>query len=65
MESNELPRDLIPLAEAAARLGVSKDTVRRMIKRGDIPGYRVGLRMIRVSAADVRRAARPMGGDPS
>lgn len=65
MESNELPRDLIPLAEAAARLGVSKDTVRRMIKRGDLPGYRVGLRMIRVSAADVRRAARPMGGDPS
>ncbi|GAA4016083.1 helix-turn-helix domain-containing protein [Streptomyces plumbiresistens] len=58
------PHDLIGLTEAARLLGSSRWTVRRMINRGELPGYRVG-RLIKVSARDVDRAARripPAGG---
>ncbi|MFD5078042.1 helix-turn-helix domain-containing protein [Streptomyces sp. NPDC058371] len=58
------PTDLIGLAEAARLLGVSRWMVRAMIGRGELPGYRIG-RLIKVSARDVRRAARPMDGGAS
>jgi excisionase family DNA binding protein len=51
------PRDLIGLEEAGDLLGMSKYTVRRMISRGDLTGYRVGSSPnspIKVSAAEVR-----------
>jgi excisionase family DNA binding protein len=51
------PTDLIGLTEAGRRLGVSRRTLRRMIDRGELPGYRVG-RLIKVSARDVDRTAR-------
>ncbi|MET7570790.1 helix-turn-helix domain-containing protein [Streptomyces sp. NPDC005492] len=55
------PTDLIGLAEAGRLLGVSRWMVRAMIERDELNGYRVG-RLVKVSARDVRRMARPMGG---
>lgn len=61
------PTDLIGLTEAGRRLGVSRRTLRRMIDRGELPGYRVG-RLVKVSAREVDRVARripPAGGASS
>lgn len=61
------PTDLISLTDAGRRLGISRRTLRRMIDRGELPGYRVG-RLVKVSARDVDRVARripPAGGESS
>jgi excisionase family DNA binding protein len=51
------PSNQFESVEAAARrLGVSSRTVRRMISRGEITGYRVGKRLLRVYPADVESA---------
>ena len=50
---------LKPLTWAAKTLGVSDDTIRRMISRGDLPGYKVG-RSIRVNENDVYAAIEPI-----
>lgn len=54
------------ITEAAQHFGVSPDTIRRMISRGEIDGRRFGPRLIRVRLEDVIRAAKPLqftGGD--
>lgn len=43
----------ITLAEAAERLSVTERTIRNLIARGQLPGYRLGSRTIRVQPADV------------
>lgn len=56
-----IPRDLVSLDEAGSVLDVSKWTVRRMISRGELAGYKVGRAPnspIRVSESEVRRMAR-------
>lgn len=56
----------IPADEAAARLSVDKKTIRRMISRGELTGYRVGPRLIRVDTAELEALLRPIptaGGD--
>jgi excisionase family DNA binding protein len=57
--------NLITLAEAADRLKVSVRTVRRLIRYGYLPGYRVGPRVLRVHADDVETVVRriPEGYD--
>jgi excisionase family DNA binding protein len=48
------PARLYGSVEAAAeRLGCSPRTVRRMISRGEIAGYRLGKRLLRVDLAEV------------
>lgn len=42
----------LTIAEASQRLHVSRDTVRRMIARGELAAYRVG-RQWRIESADV------------
>ena len=45
------------IAQAADRLGVAPRTIRRMISRGELTGYRVGnTRLLRVDAAEVERS---------
>ncbi len=44
----------VTLNQAAATLGVSRDTVRRMIARGDISAERIGPRLIRVDLGSIR-----------
>ena len=52
-------RDVVSIAEAAAYLGVSHKTIRRMIADGRVPAFRVG-NSIRLCASDVEAAKRPV-----
>ena len=46
--------------DAAARWGVSVDTIRRLIAAGKITGYRLNNRIIRVDMAEVDAAFKPI-----
>ena len=46
--------------DAAARWGVSIDTIRRLISAGKITGYRLNNRIIRVDMAEVDTAFKPI-----
>ena len=50
----------LSLDQTAHELGCSRDTVRRMIERGELKAYRVGKRLIRIRRADLERAIRPI-----
>ncbi|CAL8980354.1 hypothetical protein PROP_03136 [Propionicimonas sp. T2.31MG-18] len=50
----------VGIASAATYAGVSTKTVRRWISSGNIAGYRVGPRLIRVDLAEVERMMRPI-----
>lgn len=52
--------DWVTIADAATRLDVHKDTVRRMITRGELVAQRFGPRLIRISAHSVTQAGRPL-----
>lgn len=53
-------RDVVTIAEAAAYLGVSHKTIRRMIADGRLPAFRVGGGPIRILASDVDAAKSPV-----
>lgn len=55
----KLPR-LSSVAAAADRLGVSQDTVRRMIDRGELTGYRLGKRLIRIDLDELEASIKPI-----
>lgn len=51
------------LATAAARTGISHRTLRNWVKKGTLPAYRVGPKIIEVDPADVDALInRPYGG---
>lgn len=52
--------DLMTMADAAASLGVHRNTLRRWIASGQLPAYRVGPRLVRLHPADVARLAAPV-----
>lgn len=54
------PRDLISLSEAADILCVHPRTIRRFISSGELKGFRVGAKTIRVSRADVKKVLKPV-----
>lgn len=57
MSTSTPPRSLTGWAtmnQAAATLGVSRDTIRRMIHRGDVRAERIGPRLIRVDLGSIR-----------
>jgi excisionase family DNA binding protein len=56
---------LITLDDAAALLGVHPRTVRRYIKRGLIPGYQIGPRLVKLDAADLDKLIRPIPIHPT
>ena len=47
-----LPELLLTVAQGAMQLGVNRETVYRLIKRGDLPAARVGS-VLRISPADL------------
>jgi excisionase family DNA binding protein len=53
-------RRLASLATAAEHLGVCTRTVRRLISNGELTGYRIGPRAIRVDLNEVDELARPI-----
>jgi excisionase family DNA binding protein len=44
----------VSIAQAAAALAVSRDTIRRMIDRGELYAERLGPRLIRVDLGSIR-----------
>lgn len=60
MAKRTTPRRLAPLGAAADRLAVHPRTVRRMIANGQLTGYRVGDRMVRVDMDEVDQIAKPI-----
>lgn len=42
------------ISQAATALGVSRDTIRRMITRGEVYAERIGPRLVRVDLGSVR-----------
>lgn len=53
------PEHLAP-REAAAHLGVTERTIRRLIESGDLPAYRVGSKIIRIKRTDIDALLRPI-----
>lgn len=54
-------KHLVSIDEAARFLSCNPRTVRRMIARGEITGYRVSTRLLRVDLAEIEaRALRPI-----
>jgi excisionase family DNA binding protein len=51
------PEGLISLREAARRLGVGSFTIRKLVKKGELRGFRVRS-IIRVDPLDLRRYLR-------
>jgi excisionase family DNA binding protein len=51
--SADKDKELLTTQEAAARLGLSRRTVQLMIKAGEIPAFRAGLRAWRIRAEDL------------
>jgi excisionase family DNA binding protein len=62
VSTNDTPRRTAwgSIAQAAAHYDVSRDTIRRMIARGEIYAERLGPRLIRVDLDSVR--TQPLGG---
>lgn len=52
------PSRLVALKVAAERFDCSERTVRRMIAAGELTGYRVGKRLVRLDADELDRLAR-------
>jgi excisionase family DNA binding protein len=51
----------ITLAETAERLGVSKDSVRRLISSGELRAYRIGNQQsVRVDTDDLAAVLKPI-----
>lgn len=53
-------RRWISQLEAAERLGVTDRTIRNLIARGDLTGYRLGRRTIRLDVDEVDACLRPI-----
>lgn len=55
----ELPDKMLSPAEVAERLGISHQTVRKMIQRGDLPAYKIA-RRVRIPEDAVVAVLRPV-----
>jgi excisionase family DNA binding protein len=51
--------ELISVREAAELIGVHTNTIKNMIKRGQLTAYRFGLRVIRVDRQQLLNVAQP------
>jgi len=54
------PRSYASIEQAGDLLGCSPRTVRRMIAAGEITGYRLGKRLLRVDLIEVETRLRPI-----
>ncbi len=55
--------ELLGLQEVANYLDVDYRTIRRWVASGRLNAVRVGPRLLKVSAADVEKLIRPVGGN--
>jgi excisionase family DNA binding protein len=54
---SQISKRLLSTAEAAAYLGVCRNTIRNYIARGWLPAHRVGPKLLRFDPADLDRVA--------
>jgi excisionase family DNA binding protein len=55
-----LARKYATIEDEAKRLAVNPRTIRRMIARGEITGYRLGNKLVRVNPAEIDAVMRPI-----
>jgi excisionase family DNA binding protein len=55
-----LARKYATIEDEAERLAVNPRTIRRMIARGEITGYRLGNKLVRVNPAEIDAVMRPI-----
>jgi excisionase family DNA binding protein len=55
-----IDEEYLTVAEAAALLRVAASTIRRWIRQGDIPAYRIGKRRVALRRADVNTLIAPV-----
>jgi len=51
---------LVSISQAAEYLGVNERTIRRRISDGQLTGYRVGKRLIRVDISELESLLKPI-----
>jgi excisionase family DNA binding protein len=60
IEMQAINEDYLTVAEAAALLRVASSTIRRWIRQGDIPAYRIGKRRVALRRTDVDNMVAPV-----
>jgi excisionase family DNA binding protein len=50
-----ISEDLLTVEQAAARLQLHQDTIRRLLRNGQLPGVKVGKRQWRISSSVLQR----------
>lgn len=55
--------EYLTVAEAAALLRVAPSTIRRWIREGDLPAYRLGRRRVGLKREELSRLIKPVGAD--
>ena len=55
-----IDEEYLSVAEAAERLRVAQSTIRRWIREGDVPAYRLGRRRVGLRRADLDRLVTPV-----
>ena len=58
-----IDEEYLTVAEAAALLRVAPSTIRRWIREGDLPAYRLGRRRVALRRPDLSRLIRPVQED--
>jgi excisionase family DNA binding protein len=59
MSNQEATVEWLSVSQAADRLGVSTKTVRRLLDSQQLPGYRLGGKLIRIKASDLALVIAP------
>lgn len=59
-----IDEDFLSVAEAAERLRVAPSTIRRWIREGDLPAFRLGRRRVGLKRGDLDQLVRPVRGGP-
>jgi excisionase family DNA binding protein len=60
--TTEATRQYASIAHAAQIADVHTDTIRRLIGRGDLTGYRIGTKAVRIDLAELETVFKPIGG---
>lgn len=55
--------DLLTISEAAAELGFHPNTIRKFIKTGRLPAYRIGVKIIRIKRSDLETIFNKVGSE--
>lgn len=59
-----IDEEFLSVAEAATRLRVASSTIRRWIREGDLPAYRLGRRRVGLKRGDLDRLVTPVRAAP-